>query len=573
MAGFDLLHTLAKPFKWLTESKAAHKADEKPSEAAAAGASAHHSDSGTGLHNSLAAETGAGWHGASDRQATPPDQADKAHKNAALNVDAGVGQEPAKDAKSDAPAASSAVAGPGHAQDKTFQGGISEAEVLKRAAEIKDPSKPYLPPSKFDEDKNGTKDSQELQYSANGIPITVEAWAMQSAIDGGKLLRVYQTLEAAAKQKQPPETLTDQAVINAYLAEAKSKGKDAAFMAEVLPTETGLSDTKGALQEHFAGRDPKCPEMQGTASVGQIRLGNMQIAQQLQAAPGNENKELYSLVVPYSNTPENILANQAIPQDGVNKLSEYLKAVGPESTSVATGYSQGGGVVSNYVNQHGNQDGLDYSVALAPMGGNDRHGANGVHQGTQNGVNSLSIMHALDPAQHLYDPTPGREKAGSNIDLIDRMIDFASSKNGWLHGDAYADDAKRGTYGYQMKDAAPLVHDLFAQGPAEEGAKDTYHRTGDWTHMPTDADRNAHDQAEKADNKREFKEDKWGWLKGKLTDGAMNIADKLFDSGAVDKGIDLGQRVKNGFNKAKKGVGGAWDGLKSKGKSLWDGLF
>ena len=57
-------------------------------------------------------------------------------------------------------------------------------------------------------------------------------------------------------------------------------------------------------------------------------------------------------------------------------------------------------------------------------------------------------------------------------DLIDRMIDFASSPNGWLHGDANVDDARKGTYGYQIKDVLPLVQNMFQNGPAGSGAAD-----------------------------------------------------------------------------------------------------
>lgn len=442
---------------------------------------------------------------------------------------------------------------------------------MKRVAELKDPSKPYKPPSQFDEDKNGVKDSVEMQYSSKGIPITTEAWAMQSAIDGGKLFHLYQKMEVAAKNQKPPQTLDDQKVIDAYLAEAKAKGKDAAFMAEVLPTETGTTDSLGALKTHIGGKDPALPEMQGTATTSMIRLGNIQLAEQLKAGPGNQNKDIYSLVVPYSNTPENILANNAVPQDAVSTLSKYLQAVGPDTTSLATGYSQGGGAVLNYVNQHGAKDGLDYAVALAPMGGNDRHGGNGVNQGNLNGVNTLSIMHQLDPAQTLYDPTPGREKAGVNVDLIDRMIDFASSKNGWLHGDAVVDDARKGTYGYQINDVLPLVQNMFQNGPAAAGSPDSYRRTGDWNKMPSAEQKQAHDDAQKRDDERLKREDPVGYYKKLATDKAMSGVDKLFDNGIVDGAIDVGTKIHNGYNTVKEKAGNLWEGAKDKAGDLWDG--
>ena len=130
--------------------------------------------------------------------------------------------------------------------------------------------------------------------------------------------------------KKPDEIAKDptfnQTVIDTYLKEAAKLGDKAAFMGEFLPTETG--DTGAALGkvwEHAKTGDPGAlRDMQATKTVSQIRLGNAQIADQFQQSDGGKGKEMFSLVVPYSNTVENIINNDGKPKDGADQFAKYM---------------------------------------------------------------------------------------------------------------------------------------------------------------------------------------------------------------------------------------------------------
>lgn len=186
----------------------------------------------------------------------------------------------------------------------------------------------YIPPE--------GADAKELQYSPFGLPLTPDAWAMQTKIDGGKLHYLYDKMKDSPEwQKQfagkkPDEIAKDptfnQTVIDTYLKEAAKLGDKAAFMGEFLPTETG--DQKAALGkvwEHAKTGDPDAlRDMQATKTVSQIRLGNAQIADQFQQSDGGKGKEMFSLVVPYSNTVENIINNDGKPKDGADKFAQYM---------------------------------------------------------------------------------------------------------------------------------------------------------------------------------------------------------------------------------------------------------
>ena len=179
-------------------------------------------------------------------------------------------------------------------------------------------------------------DAKELQYSPFGLPLTPDAWAMQTQIDGGKLHYLYDKMKDSPEfQKQfagkkPDEIAKDptfnQTVIDTYLKEAAKLGDKAAFMGEFLFIETG--DTGAALGkvwEHAKTGDPGAlRDMQATKTVSQIRLGNAQIADQFQQSDGGKGKEMFSLVVPYSNTVENIINNDGKPKDGADQFAKYM---------------------------------------------------------------------------------------------------------------------------------------------------------------------------------------------------------------------------------------------------------
>ena len=159
---------------------------------------------------------------------------------------------------------------------------------------------------------------------------------MQTKIDGGKLHYLYDKLKDSPEYqkqfagKKPDEIAKDpgfnQAVIDTYLKEAAKMGDKGAFMGEFLPTETGnMGDAVKKIGEHAVTGDAGAlRDMQATKTVSQIRLGNAQIAEQFQGSEGGKGKEMFSLVVPYSNTVENIINNDGKPKDGADKFAQYM---------------------------------------------------------------------------------------------------------------------------------------------------------------------------------------------------------------------------------------------------------
>ena len=297
------------------------------------------------------------------------------------------------------------------------------------------------------EPEENTQDQSKIQqYSQSGVPLTKEAWSMQDSIDGGKLHQMYKDVQSDlnakdnALQLKPGQT-ADSVVIQRYIDAANNNAASASFMLEVMPTEM-----------HFATQSPNAG---GTGTgVGDFRVGGdvaqtrqvaKSVADTLVAQDGKDpnalgedaqkkaRENIYSLMVPYNNGGENIAAHDGVPQDGVNSLHNYLGKIDKRVKTVATGYSQGGAAVLEYAHQFGGTDGLDKVVALAPMGGADRYGADGVFSGKvkkeqsfldrinpfkskeeDQGVDVLSIMNASDPAKHIYDPLrdqPGMRSA------------------------------------------------------------------------------------------------------------------------------------------------------------------
>lgn len=255
------------------------------------------------------------------------------------------------------------------------------------------------------------------QYSQSGVPLTEEAWAMQDAIDGGKLHDLYGQIQqdiASDKLQLPQGQSADSVAIQRYIEMANAT-QGASFVLDVMPTEMQWA-TQGpdGQQQHDTG----IGDFRVGQEVGQTRqiaqsVVNTLVAQQ-GGDPSNMDPEtranIFGLVVPYNNGAENIAAHDAVPQDGVNNLHNYLQAIDDDVNTVATGYSQGGGAVLEYAHQFGGTDGLDKAIALAPMGGADRFGGDGVYSGTMqngaqdSGVDVLSIMNAGDPAKNIYDP-------------------------------------------------------------------------------------------------------------------------------------------------------------------------
>ncbi len=373
------------------------------------------------------------------------------------------------------------------------------------------------------------------QYSELGLPMTADAWEMQDAIDGGKLRDTYDRtllsslqeggvldrlvadgvigadrIPASFAELEPEEFAQlvatvksevgtgrgfldslepeereafQEQVIHGYMQRAQND-EDAAFMLELMPTDTThmpdqmLESAGDALIRGQGPNDFKVGE-----TVGKIRQGAVTMADRLRA--GGDN--VYALPVPYANTVPNIIGRTGTPSDGADHLHNYLEHLGPEMKTVTTGYSQGGAAVLDYVSRYGDQDGLDYALALAPMGGADQHGEHGVYSGERNGVETLSVMHQGDPAQGIH--------GDHLVDLISPMLTFVSEDrqkargmDGDLHSGFYGDPKHplngadpleamgAGTMGYPTGYVTPMLDDLFAGRMSDT----PYKRRGDW---------------------------------------------------------------------------------------------
>lgn len=313
-----------------------------------------------------------------------------------------------------------------------------ERKILARAESIS--SGPYAPPAGAARAK--------IAYTPAGIPLDDEAWAIQSAIDGGKLLKLHGAMA--------PGGAPDEAVVRAYLELASAGGAGAAFMAELLPTDTG----------HLL-RAPATEGLRGTAWTAMARLGNMRVARAyLRANPG---RSMYALLVPYSNTVRNVLESRAAPLDGVRSLERYVAGVaGSKVAVIVVGYSQGAAVALEYEAAHpSNDQGVSYVVALAPMGGADRRGESGVWSGVRDGARTLAVANASDPAIRLYHSSAGR--------VFLRAVAFAVSPGRRLHSELADGDAKDGPIGYEAAALGPRLDEFF-----ENAAAAAYGKESEW---------------------------------------------------------------------------------------------
>jgi pimeloyl-ACP methyl ester carboxylesterase len=273
-------------------------------------------------------------------------------------------------------------------------------------------------------------------------------------------------------------------VLHAYMQRAKND-EDAAFMLELLPTDTDkplgqVTESLGdALIKGQGANDFRVGDM-----VGKIRQGAVTMADSLRERGNN----VYALPVPYANTIPNIIGRTGTPSDGADHLHNYLEHLGPDMTTVTTGYSQGGAAVMDYVARYGDQDGLDYALALAPMGGADQHGGEGVYSGEMNGVSTLGIMNSADPAKRIH--------GDYLVDLLDPMLTFVSGGkqekqglDGSLHSGYYGDPSHplpegvdplaamaAGTMGYPTAYVEHMIGDMFDDRLNGQ----EYKRRGDW---------------------------------------------------------------------------------------------
>lgn len=382
------------------------------------------------------------------------------------------------------------------------------------------------------------------QYSELGIPLTSDAWGFQDQVDGGKLHDMYDRSMLGSLQNsgvlddlvsqgvlQPDQVPSDfsqlnsqqlrdltsivqantgnaeqflnslsredrvnfqQTILHNYMEMARND-TNAAFIFEMLPTETGGTGADMADSAFDAAIQGQGPNNFAVGeAVGKARVSDVNLAQHYQ----QQGRNTYGLVVPYANTPSNVVGRTGTPTDGSDNLQNYLSMlVDPVTgqrniTTVAAGYSQGGAAVLDYVDRYGDTGLLDNAVAIAPMGGTDRHGGTGVNNGNWNGVNTLSVMNEQDPAQHIH---------GDNLlSLLPGMVNFSATHipgmagEGDRHGTYWgspgstdyalppgvdATDAfSAGTFGYPTEYIQPMITDLLNG----EYNRYQYGRRGDW---------------------------------------------------------------------------------------------
>jgi hypothetical protein len=353
------------------------------------------------------------------------------------------------------------------------------------------------------------------QYSEVGLPLTDEAWAMQEAIDGGKLRDSYDTSVLAYLEEvgtldsalarggwQPGDlpgdfcslddtslqdmmAAVDEAyggthsllnslpqadrialqdrIVQDYL-EAANENSEATVILEMLPTDTSQKGREGmeSLFEWFVeGSAPN--DFRVNSDVADARESALGFADLVtgEEAAGDDTNDVYSLVVPYSNTVSNVLGRDGVPTDGADNLDTYLAWLDEHVQTVAIGYSQGGAAVIEHAMS--SRDGkLDLAVSLAPMGGADQQGGTGVWGGQQGETQMMTIVHDDDPAVAV-------DGSGDREQLVEGTMDFPASENLFLHSDTLDDYmclqdgasyADRGTIGYPAEDVRLWLEQL-----------------------------------------------------------------------------------------------------------------
>ena len=331
------------------------------------------------------------------------------------------------------------------------------------------------------------------------LPILAESGALSDLVESGKLsaddipesftdLDADQVKDLALKVRaaggeralldaMPTDERTafQENILDTYI-EMANADQNAAFILDLMPTELDLGAAKSQAADGLGdlllkGQEPN--DFRVGERTGLVRGGSVGLARDLEETAGVENT--YGLVVPYSNTGENIALREGHPMDAVEHVSRYLSKIDSDTTTALTGYSQGGQGVLDYVRNRGDADGLDYALAMAPMGGADKDGTGGtgLYAGDFNGVQTLSIEHAQDPAQFIH---------GDNLaELIPGILNFTNGNStlggdGDFHGGYLEDMPREGTYGYPTEYGDAITRDLL--NGVYQGHD--YDRRGDW---------------------------------------------------------------------------------------------
>lgn len=379
-------------------------------------------------------------------------------------------------------------------------------------------------------------DKFEQQFTTLGIPTTDKSWAMQDRIDGGKLHitnnlhfleqvpaqlkkgldldgfrslanpnahtpeereRLARELNCAVRRLDDDPTVRrgfdemskrgftsyQSGILDDYIGQAARAGNNATFILDLMPTELKKKRWLDFSPENFM--------------VGDYILNTREITAQMAEGlrspkdPAQRPHETYGLVVPYSNTAENIVYRGGIPRDGSENLGNYVREIEGRShgavRTVASGYSQGATAVLNYVQKNGAKDGLDNAIALAPMGGTDLNGQTGINYGElgatagQRGVQTLGISHQDDPARRI-------NRSHGFASVLSGAIKFvgASQEESDIHAGVHWDNdpwsgqaryfPELGTKGYAMEHVLPLEQQLLSG----QLSQDAYQHRGTW---------------------------------------------------------------------------------------------
>lgn len=381
----------------------------------------------------------------------------------------------------------------------------------------------------------------QQQYSEAGLPMTKEAWAMQNAIDGGKLEALYNRsvvrhlvdgglldpADTGVDGAPLPTNLADMSdeqihdlmdlaiathgsgqsfldslhpvlrrdmqhdVITQYIAQANST-PDATFILEMLPTDTShLADDaiESTVDGLLFGQMPD--DFRTGEEVSKARYTSALLAQQT----GNST---FALPVPYANVAPNVLLRGGVPTDGAANLANVLALIDEDVQTIGYGYSQGGAALLEALRQQ-DPDGrtLDLALLLAPMGGADGRGGTGVWSGSMNGTDVLSVVNEEDPAamlhpeqswfgfgqaMHNFLKTPPEQEGDGALHSMtcsDLGLDEPFPMACEIPLDSNPTDLQQhGTFGYPTSVTEQLVHDLLDGGAGPHG----YQHLGEWDH-------------------------------------------------------------------------------------------
>lgn len=276
------------------------------------------------------------------------------------------------------------------------------------------------------------------QYSALGLPLTAVAWREQDAVDGGALRRAFSQVfgrptAALLAGLRDPLTHPAQAQVLARWHEALDRDPQGALILELLPTEMSLGEAARALLD--TAQDLQSGEGINDFRVSEeltlIRFYHRHLAATLRA----QGLHPRALVLPYSNTPENVVATWGRASDGAERLLAVLDRLRPGLPTAAIGYSQGAAAVREAVQRGAER--LDQAVLLAPMGGAQGGGEHGVWAGAAGRTQVLAIVNHDDPARQVLALSAKGLLLGA-LNFLDPQKRLLGGKPGF-HGGFYGD--------------------------------------------------------------------------------------------------------------------------------------